>query len=138
MARLTTAILCDHAQVRGGLLFVLSGGISRLNRPELPSPIMAQLAVVMEFQPDEIALTHEIRVTVQHAETLKAIVTVTGGIQVGEVPELLPGEPLQVPMVIPQIAAATVEAEGAYDIRVTIDDEPPVMLPFYVVKTGSA
>ena len=33
---LTTALLCDHVQVREGLLFIVAGGITRLRRPSYP------------------------------------------------------------------------------------------------------
>lgn len=45
--QLVTLMLCDHAQVREGLLFVSSGGVSHLRRDEFPAPagIMAALQV---------------------------------------------------------------------------------------------
>ena len=38
---LTTALLCDHVQVREGLLFIVAGGITRLRRPSYPAALGA-------------------------------------------------------------------------------------------------
>ncbi len=42
--------LCDHVQVRDGLLFIVAGGITRLRRPSYPATLGAGLAVVIEFE----------------------------------------------------------------------------------------
>ena len=41
------ATLCDFAQVREGLLFVSSAGITRVYRESFPAPIGVMLALVL-------------------------------------------------------------------------------------------
>ena len=48
MLDLSTAVLCDFAQVRDRLLFVASGAVSRLYRRELPSPLGLMVGLVIE------------------------------------------------------------------------------------------
>ena len=44
LMEVTTAMLSDFAQVREGLLFVSSGGITRCYREQLPAPLGVHLA----------------------------------------------------------------------------------------------
>ena len=37
--QVVTALLCDYASVREGLLNILGGGVNRLWRAELPAPL---------------------------------------------------------------------------------------------------
>lgn len=136
MARLTTALLCDFAQVREGLLFVSSGGITRLFRPPaFPVPMMVQLALVVEVQPDEMQLAHEIKVNVVHLERAESVADITLGFQLpAELPVgVQPGESLQLPHVLP-LQAVGLPAYGAYDVRVVVDSELPALLTFYVLE----
>ena len=60
----TTAMLADFAQVREGLLFVSSGGITRCYREQLPAPLGVHLAIVLELDRLEAERPHEVRVVV--------------------------------------------------------------------------
>src|SRR5437867_3739998 len=119
MARLTTAILCDFAQVREGLLFVSSGGITRLHRPSVPYPMAlgVQLALVIEIPPDEMELAHEIKVTVKDPETVDTVGEVTVGLQLrpDQFADIQPGESVQFPYVVP-FQNMGLPAFGAYDV----------------------
>lgn len=61
--RATTAILCDAATVREGLLHLLGGGVSALGRPSFPAPLLVDLALVLEFNDlNADTTTHLLRV----------------------------------------------------------------------------
>ncbi len=47
--RLTTLLLCDFAQVREGLLFVSSGGVSRVVQSNYPANPRLHLAMVVHL-----------------------------------------------------------------------------------------
>ena len=45
------ATICDFAQVRDGLLSVISAGITRVWRSQYPAPLGVMLALVFEVGP---------------------------------------------------------------------------------------
>ena len=53
--RLTTLLLCDFAQVREGLLFVSSGGISRVVQGTYPANPRLHLAMVVHLPVDSLS-----------------------------------------------------------------------------------
>lgn len=124
---LTTTILCDFAQVRDGLLFLSSGGITRLWREQLPAPMQVYLALIVELDSFEAESPHEVRVNavdedggtvVEAALTFKA-----------EPPP--PGEPASVPIVL-DLREARVERYGNHEVRVQLDGNPARTLSFAV------
>ena len=131
MSRLLAATLCDFAQVRESLLFVNSAGITRLHRPYFPAPLGAMLAVVVELEPDELTMAHELSVTVKHVDSavMVARVVCAFGFQVRP-PGLEPGEASQVPMVIDLRPVALTEA-GEHDIQVSVDSAPATLLTLW-------
>lgn len=136
MARLTTTILCDFAQVREGLLFVSSGGITRIHRaPEPPMAMGVALAFVLEIPPDEIELAHEVKVTVTRPEAVETVTEATVGLQLRQeqITGIQPGESIQFPWVVP-LHNVGLPAYGAYDVKVSVDSQTPELLTFYVVE----
>jgi hypothetical protein len=126
------AILCDFAQVREGMLFVSSGGISRLYRPDQPMPLGIWLAVVLEVTADEMFAVHELRVTVS-GEDGATVGSVTAGMQApaGMQVQLNPGEPAVIPVVIP-LMPIVVPGHGMYDIRIVADNGVAEIRTLYV------
>src|SRR5262245_19619512 len=113
----TTALLCDFAQVREGLLFVASGGITRCYRAQLPAAFGVELALVIEMDQLESKRPHELQVVIlgedgsQYAE-LKA------GFQVGET-AAEPHEQVAVPLPI-DLRPTPVDKYGPYDIKIYV------------------
>ena len=62
--RVNSAILCNFADVRDNLLFVMGGGITRLYRPEWPGPINICLALIVELDRNERDRPHELDVQI--------------------------------------------------------------------------
>lgn len=132
MARIHSAILCDFAQVREGLLFISSGGITRAYREEVPAALSMALAVVLEISCDELELAHEINFSVKHPESAETVASAVGGLQVGDA-ATNPGENLYVPFVA-DLRQLVVPAFGAYDVQTAADGNPGPDITFYVTK----
>ncbi len=134
MARLTSLLVCDHAQVRENLLMVLSGGITRLHVPAIPTAVHFTVAVVVEVPYAELGEPHEVRITVVDPDTAGPIAEPF----VANLPpdpmaadRVHPGEPVLVPLTVG--VTLGVERAGQYDVRVTVDDHAAELQSIWVV-----
>lgn len=122
-AELKSLILCDFAQVREGLLFVQSGGLTRLVAPSFPAKFTCHVATLVWLPPDEAATAHQIVMKVKSADTATLTATVKVALHETAPPSgLRPGEGRQVPIVVP-LTAVTFPAAGEYDLQVEVDDQ---------------
>lgn len=131
-ARVSSAILCDFAQVREGLLIVASGAVTRLWVPELPRPMGIMLAAVIEVGYEEIV--HELVVSVKEVAKADTVVRMAGGMQ-ANARDLEPGENLYVPIAI-DMRGVSVSSYGAHDVHVSVDGQAGQMITFYVKPTA--
>ena len=116
MPRITTCLLCDYAQVRDSLLYVVAGCATRIPVPELPSRLSGMLALVLEVLPDEFGTVHEISVAVNHAETPdEVMMRATAAIHVQPAEALQRGESACMPMAMP--LGGRVDRYGALDVK---------------------
>jgi hypothetical protein len=116
---ITTVLLCDHVQVREGLLFVVGGGITRLRRPAYPAALGAGLAVVIEFEQIEAENAHQFGLVIV-GEDGEEVGRVEAEIQVGDRERTYPGENIQVPLAI-DMSGASLPKTGAYEVHVSVD-----------------
>ncbi len=122
-ARLDAIILCDFAQIREGLLFVQSGGLTRLVASTFPAHFQCHVAAMVQLPPDEAVDAHTMVIKVKAADTATLVATVN--VELHETPQpmgLRPGEGRQVPIIVP-LEKITFPAPGQYDLHVDIDDE---------------
>lgn len=127
-------MLCDFAQVREGLLFISSGGITRVAAPELGAPIQFSVACELEVLPFEVGETHTVVFKVVHAETSQTVWEATLTLGTQENPQgLFPGESVHVPLAF-RVGPFPVVAFGAHDLKVSIDDYETELLTFYVLQ----
>ena len=119
---ISTALLCDFAEVREGLLFLVGGPITRLWRPQFPAPMNVCVALVLEGTEAEVAgVPHELHVAVvdadgrSHAEARTGIQAQAQGMG-----ELSPGEVIPIPVVIP-LLVVPLPAPGTFDVRILLD-----------------
>ena len=124
------ATLCDFAQVREGLLFVSSAGITRVYRESFPAPIGVMLALVLEMSPVEAAEPNKIRVRVEDADGRK-LAEMVGELQVKLGSGHDPGELVNVPFVA-DFRAMKLPSPGRYQVAINPDPEGtnPVALAF--------
>jgi hypothetical protein len=114
----TTALLCDGAQIREGLLFVMAGGITRIRRTSYPANLAAAAAVVLELDSIEAERVHEFELVVV-GEDGQELARVAAQIQVGEA-QVHFGENIHVPLAV-DLHGAALPGAGAYELRLYID-----------------
>ncbi|MCC6338569.1 MAG: hypothetical protein KJ056_02000 [Acidimicrobiia bacterium] len=112
---ITAALLCDFAQVREGLLFVSSGGITRVMRPEYPAPLGVVLALVVDLDPEEHGEQHRVRVRVIDAHDT-VLWDGTAELGVGQV-QAETGEHISLPLVV-DLRPVALPADGVYRLEV--------------------
>lgn len=135
MARVASALLCDAATVREGLLHILGGGITRLHRSEFPAPMQVTLVAQVVLTPTEIQFAHDVVATIQ-TEDGDVVVQLNGHLAAGEPNPLLePGESVILPLVI-SLDSVVVPTPGGYSIEVSVDDVHQTSLTFRAVSTG--
>ena len=132
MASIVSALLCDAATVREGLLHILGGGITRLHRGEFPAPMQVTLVAQVVLTPAEIIFPHDVTALIQ-TEDGDLVVQATGHLESGEPNPLLePGESVILPFVI-NLTNVVVPAAGGYSIEISVDDVHQTSLTFRAV-----
>jgi hypothetical protein len=126
---ISSALLCDFAQVRDGLLFVSSGGITRMWRPELPAGMDVWLAIVVEVDAVEGRVPHEILVRIVDEDGGEAA-SIQGGFQLNAEVDLHVGERLLMPMPF-DLRGIALQRYGAYDVSIYIDNQVRRTLNFW-------
>lgn len=128
--KVATALLCDFAQVRENLLFMASGGVTRLWRHEFPATMNVDLALAFELYGHERETPHELRVEIMSADS------VVGGLhaafQIGSESPWAVGESALVPLVI-DMHDVPIPDEGAYRVDVYVDETHQTELSFRAV-----
>ena len=135
MSRLRASILCDFAQVRDGVLFVASGGITRVAATSVPANLRLYLALVIEVGPDELDKVHEFRVRITANQSVNVLVNSSFSFGPMQSPGTFAGEATQFPLVVD--IKAELPEWGAYDIAVTLDNEPEMPLTFWLVNSAA-
>jgi hypothetical protein len=135
MARVASALLCDAATVREGLLHILGGGITRLHRNEFPAPMQVTLVVQVVLTPSEIQFSHDVSSRIQ-TEDGDVVVEAKGHLAAGEPnPMLEPGESVTLPLVI-NLHNVVLPAAGGYSIEVAVDEVHQTSLTFRAVAAA--
>jgi len=132
--RLTTAILCDYAQVRNGLLYVVAGGVNQLVRTSFPAPMNVALAVVIEMDGFERQVEHRIAVHIVDPDG-KQLATGQGLMR-----PRAPSQPIAARSQLPHVfdlRAVKVPGPGAFDVKVYVDDAHQVDVGFQVIQPAS-
>ncbi|HVV36791.1 MAG TPA: hypothetical protein VHC63_09340 [Acidimicrobiales bacterium] len=135
MARVASALLCDAATVREGLLHILGGGITRLHRAEFPAPMQVTLVAQVVLTPTEIQFAHDVTAVIQ-TEDGDVVVQANGHLEAGQPNPLLePGESVILPLVI-NLHNVVVPAPGGYSIEISVDEVHQTSLTFRAVAAA--
>jgi hypothetical protein len=126
--RVDCALLCDAATVREGLLHILGGGVTRINRDEYPAPLGTTLALRVMIHPTETADAHAMQVLLLSADGAR-VAELGIGFGVSDPTVLSPGEEASIPMVLP-LTNVGLETPGAYSFELLIDGIHQVSVPF--------
>jgi hypothetical protein len=133
--RLTTLLLCDFAQVREGLLFVSSGGVSRVVQNSYPANPRLHLAMVVHLPAASLGTSLQVHVRLKYPDTAEVIANAEVGIQLNAVSGAYPGEGINVPQVI-DLAPIQFSRPGQVDVQVSVGDEPAGDLSFWLLPAA--
>jgi hypothetical protein len=131
-ARITTLILCDFAQVRDSLLFVSSGGVSRVVSQSFPARLRLYLATVVHITADEVDRPHRMSVKFKYPDVAATIGGLEVNIQLNKLGGVYPGEGVNVPQAI-DLSQIPFPKPGQVDVQVAIDDELAGDLTFWLL-----
>lgn len=128
--RIDCALLCDAATVREGLLHVLGGGVTRINRPGYPAPLAPlTLALRILVHPTETDRPHQLEVRLQGADgETAARFDVQFGIN--DPGDIQPGEEVSVPLPLPMPQEIALTQAGRYSFELLIDGTHQATVPF--------
>jgi hypothetical protein len=128
--RIIAGVLCDYAEVREGLLTIVSAGITRLMRGELPASMGVFLALQVEVEPSARPFPHELGVRIT-GPSHKEVGAISGGFQVGADGDFEADECaiVNVPL---DLRPIQIEEFGWYGMAVSIDGVAPYELRFRV------
>lgn len=127
--RIDTALLCDAATVREGLLHVLGGGVTRAGRPAWPAPLGLTLALRILVHPTETDRQHQLAVKLQGADG-EEVARVDIEFGVGHAGTLEPGEQASLPLPIPMPEQVVLPSPGRYSFELLIDGIHQTSVPF--------
>jgi len=134
--KLTSAILCDAAQVQSGKLFILGGGFDTINVPGLPATQRnLSLAMVAEVGQEDRQRDLELNIELVDEDGKPVGVEAKGKLRVGASPNLPPGAPSVVPIVSPFQNITFAEAKG-YAFVVSLEGEELARIRFRVVQAS--
>lgn len=126
----TTLLICDSATTRDNLLHVLGGGITRLWRSTLPAPLGVAFAMVLELEPDELAVPHEIHLTMTDSAG-RVIAELMGALEAAA-RQLHNDENALFPHTV-ALHPVTTERYGRHELTISIDQALTRTLVFYVL-----
>jgi hypothetical protein len=124
--RLTAVILCDAANVREGLLSVLSGGITIIARPSFPNVLGAQLAIQL-LDEDSSSPDFNLEVRLRDGDQMLMSTRMAG--RPAPSPLAHPEAPNSVAFVIG--LPFVLPHPGRYSLETILDGGDEIELPFY-------
>ena len=132
-----TMLLCDAAESSGGKLYILGGGWSQVQTPNVPINMVLAVKLSVPWDqanrpiPVKASLYDEDRHEVIRIGEDEVPVEVEGAIETGRPPGLRPGTSLDVPFVLPFPGIAL--ESGSYDWVLEVDGEVRASAPFRVL-----
>lgn len=133
--RIDCALLCDAATVREGLLHILGGGITRVQRPSYPAPLGMTLAMRILVHPTEFDRAHQLEVQLQ-GEDGQRVAGLDATFQAGNSGDLAPGEEasLALPLAFPEVVQ--LPSPGRYSFELLIDGIHQATVPFLAAQVA--
>lgn len=131
---LTTLLLCDYANIREGMINIVSGGITRIGSSiGFPTAIDAHLAMSVYVHPHRVSETHSGRMVLRFPDTVEEIARIEFEFH-GDA-DLHPGEGLNFHFALP-LQGISVPRAGQIDISVTVNEAPIGLLSFWLVDAS--
>jgi hypothetical protein len=133
--RVDTALLCEAATVRDGLLYILGGGIQRIELPDYPAPMPLTIALRVMLHRTEVETPHELQIRLLE-EDGDEVVRVGMGFGVGDPAGLPVGEEaaIAVPWNFP--GRPQLPHAGRYSMEILIDNVHQASVSFTAAQGG--
>lgn len=132
--RLQAIMLCDHANVREGMLSVLSAGISRAGLQAYPGSLPAYLALLIYIPPDRVELAHECDVKLKYPDTASEIAAIN--IAFHSQAKVFNGEGITIPLALP-VHPIVFTRHGQVDVQVSVNNHHVGELSFWLLPPGT-
>ena len=127
---LTTLTLCDFANVREGMLNIVSGGVTRIaTHSGFPTEVESFIAMSVYVQPHRVGEAHNGRVIIRYPDTAEEIARIDFEFNVDA--ERNPGEGLFFPFALPMRGIGFPHV-GQLDISVSLNDQPAGLVSFWL------
>jgi hypothetical protein len=127
---LTTLLLCDYANIREGMLNVVSGGITRIATASgFPSSIDAHLAMSVYVHPHRVHETHTGRIILRYPDIVEEIASIE--FQFHGDAQLNLGEGLNFHFALP-LQSVVASRPGQIDVSVTVNESPLGLISFWM------
>jgi hypothetical protein len=114
-----SAVVCDFAQVREGLLTIISAGITRLWRDDFPGPANIFFAAQIELDAQDRLRPHEIEVVFRGPDG-EELAKLKGGFQVGLDAQISNDDTVLIPIPM-DCRGATLKLPGWHEFAIMID-----------------
>ena len=133
---LTTLTLCDFANVREGMLNIVSSGVTRIAlHSGFPSEVDSYIAMSVYVQPHRVGTAHHGRVIIRFPDTAEEIARIDFEFNVDA--ERHPGEGLFFPFALPLRGIGFPHA-GQVDISVSLNDQPAGLVSFWLIDNSAS
>ena len=118
-------MLCDHAQVADGKLFINGGGISRFHGPGLPPGTSLALLMLVPWENTNAPITIDLQLLTQDGQPVQDLggspIRIQIQTEVGRPPGIEPGVPIDLPLTF-QVGGLRLPS-GRYTWRLSVDGE---------------
>ena len=115
--------------MRDGLLFVLSGGITRIMRDSFPAALGTCLALMLEFDTTETDRPHQLEILVV-GEDGEEVARMEAEVQIDATSRAQVAENLQLPIAV-DLRAAALGRAGAYELHISLNADHRRTLQFW-------
>ena len=133
---LTTLTLCDYANVREGMLNIVSSGVTRIAvHSGFPSEVDSYIAMSVYVQPHRVGTAHHGRVIIRFPDTAEEIARIDFEFNVDA--DRHPGEGLFFPFALPLRGFGFPHA-GQVDISVSLNDQPAGLVSFWLIDNSAS
>jgi len=135
-------LLCDHAQVADGKLFINGGGISRFFGPGLPPSTSIAALLLVPWEGTNSPIRVDLQLITQDGQPVRnsdgAGIRIEARTEVGRPPGLEPGIPIDLPLVF-SVGGITLPA-GRYTWILSVNGETAEawQLSFSVINDSGA
>lgn len=118
-------MLCDHAQVADGKLFINGGGISRFHGPGLPPSTSLALLMLVPWENTNAPITLDLQLLTQDGQPVQdpggSPIRIQVQTEVGRPPGIEPGVPIDLPLTF-QVGGLWLPS-GRYTWQLSVDNE---------------